>query len=191
MWTIHCLVNTVYIPNECGHDLFNLAQDYEGEFWNKVDDVTEDGLLNFNPYHMEYMDYLRDNTEAIRILKAYNVKGDIRFGSLEGDNAGSFWGYHFDGRGGMKHLKGNLVWEENKSRSMEGKVVVITGYLPHITRLEAEEKVRESGGKVSKTVSKNTDLLVVGDNPGSKLEKAKRLGIETISGKDFLALLEE
>lgn len=116
MWTIGCAVNTVIISNECAHDLFDEAQSYEGEIWNDCDEVIDKktGLLQFNPDHMEYMDYLTDHDKVIKILKRYNAEGDICFGSLEGDNAGQFWGYRFDGQGGMKKIKGKLVWEEIK-----------------------------------------------------------------------------
>ncbi len=193
MWSIECLVNTVHLPNECIHDLFDETQGYEGEIWDDIDYVADKktGLLEFNPDHKEHMDYLAGNDKVIQILKRYEVEGDICFGSLEGDNAGSFWGYRFDGKGGIKYLKGHLVWEEEKPGVLESKTVVITGSLPYTTRDEAEEKVRNAGGKVSKTVSKNTDLLIVGQDPGSKLQKAKSLGIKTMSGKDFLAMLEE
>lgn len=194
MWTIECLVNTVLIPNECNHDLFDEAQDCEGELWDNVDDVTdENGQLCFNSDHMEHMDFIATHDKIIVILKRYEVEGDICFGSLEGDNAGSFWGYRFDGKGGMKYLKGQLIWEEKKSGILEGKKVVITGSFESIswlTRRGVEEKIKEEGGKVSSSVSKNTDLLVVGDNPGSKLEKAKTLKVRTISGKEFLHMLE-
>lgn len=191
MWTIACLVNTVLISNECRDDLFSEAQDYEEELWNDFDDIIdENSHLNFNSDHMEHMDYLGSHDQVINILKRYNAEGDICFGSLEGDNAGSFWGYRFDGKGGMKYLKGNLNWEENRPGILDGKTVVITGSLPYTTRDETEKKIRNAGGKVSNAVSKNTDLLVVGHDPGSKLQKAKKLGIETISGKEFLAMLE-
>lgn len=193
MWSTECLVNTVNIPNECKHDLFDEAQDYEEELWNDLDEVTdENGRLSFNPDHMESMDYLGTHDKALAILKRYKVEGDVCFGSLEGDNAGSFWGYRFDGKGGMQYLKGCLVWKEKKVGALEGKNIVITGSFKSIswtTRKGVEEKIREEGGKISGAVSKNTDLLVVGDDPGSKLQKAKQLGIETISGKDFLKML--
>lgn len=193
MWSIECLVNTVNIPNECKHNLFDEAQDYKEELWDEVNNVTdENGQLYFNLDHMEHMDYLGSHDKVIKVLKRYNVEGDICFGSLEGDNAGSFWGYRFDGKGGMKYLTGRLVWEEKKVGALEGKNIVITESFKSIswmTRKGIEEKIREEGGKVSGAVSKNTDLLVVGDDPGSKLQKAKELGIKTVSGKDFLKML--
>jgi len=58
-----------------------------------------------------------------------------------------------------------------------------------MSREEAKERIRQLGGKVSSTVSKNVSYLVAGDDPGSKYQKAKELGIKIISEKDFLNLL--
>ena len=191
MWTIACLVNTVIISNECRDDLFEQLHDYESELWDDYEQVTDKStsLLQFNPDHMENLDWLND--KAIEILKGHNVEGDICFGSLEGDNAGSFWGYRFDGKGGMKHLKGRLLWEEIEDISLEGKIFVLTGSLPNMTREEAENEVRALGGKVTNTVSRKTDYLVAGDKPGSKLQKAKKLGIKIIDSGEFLEMIGE
>lgn len=193
MWTIACLVNTANIPNECKHDLFDEAQDGMGEIWDDIDDVTdESGLLKFNPDHMEHMDYLGTHPKAFEILKRYNAEGDICFGSLEGDNADQFWGYRFDGNGGMKKLEGEIVWKEKDPGILDGKKVAITGSFKSIswrTRKGVEEMIEEAGGTVASSVSSKTNLLIVGDNPGSKLQKAKELGIETKSGKEFLAMM--
>lgn len=193
MWTIECLVNTAVISNDCAHDLFEEAQDYEGELWGDYEEVIDKnvGLLRFNPDHMEHMDYLATHDNVIKILKRHNVKGDICFGDLEGDHAGSFWGYRFDGKGGMKHLRGRLLWEEKEEVSLEGKTFVLTGSLPNMTRQEAEDKIRELGGKVSGTISTKTDYLVAGDKPGSKLQKATKLGIKVIDSEEFLEILGE
>ncbi len=56
------------------------------------------------------MDYLDNNPAFTKILCNHKVKGDICFGSLEGDNAGSFWGYRFNGKGQLQKLEGTLVW---------------------------------------------------------------------------------
>ncbi|MGI5891620.1 MAG: NAD-dependent DNA ligase LigA [Bacillota bacterium] len=63
---------------------------------------------------------------------------------------------------------------------LQNKTFVITGTLPDISREEAKELIEKAGGKVSSAVSKNTDYLLVGEKPGSKLKKAQDLGIETI-----------
>ncbi len=72
---------------------------------------------------------------------------------------------------------------------LNGKSFVVTGTLTSMSREEAEAKVRELGGTTPSSVSKKTSYVVVGDNPGSKAEKAKALGVTTLTEKEFLALL--
>ena len=67
-----------------------------------------------------------------------------------------------------------------------GKKIVITGTLPTLGRTEAKELVEGAGGKVTDSVSKNTDFLVVGADAGSKLDKAKALGVEAIDEAELL-----
>ncbi len=74
---------------------------------------------------------------------------------------------------------------------LEGKTFVFTGALSSMTRGEASQKVKELGGRVSNSVSKKTDFVVVGENPGSKYEKAKKLGVTVLSEEEFLRLLEQ
>jgi DNA ligase (NAD+) len=69
---------------------------------------------------------------------------------------------------------------------LAGKTLVVTGTIPGMTRQEAEELVRRLGGKVSSSVSKSTFAVVVGDSPGSKLDKARELGIRIIDAEEFL-----
>ena len=71
--------------------------------------------------------------------------------------------------------------------SLSGKTLVLTGTLPNMTRDEAKARIESSGGKVTGSVSKKTDYLVAGEESGSKLDKAKKLGVAVI---DELALLE-
>ena len=73
---------------------------------------------------------------------------------------------------------------------LKGKVFVLTGTLSSMSREQAKEKIRELGGEVSETVSKKTDYVVVGENPGSKYEKAKKLNIKILNEKEFLKLIQ-
>jgi len=72
-----------------------------------------------------------------------------------------------------------------------GKTFVITGTLPSLSREKATEKVALAGGKVTSSVSSNTDFLLVGENPGSKLQKAEKLGTRVISEEELLRMLGE
>jgi DNA ligase (NAD+) len=70
--------------------------------------------------------------------------------------------------------------------ALAGKTVVITGTLPTLSRAKATEVVEQSGGRVTSSVSKATSFLVAGEEAGSKLEKAKTLGVEVIDEEEFL-----
>jgi len=78
--------------------------------------------------------------------------------------------------------------EKEKSLPLKGLTFVITGTLPK-PRHEVQDMIEKAGGKVSSSVSKNTDYLVVGEEPGSKLAKAKELGVKTISYEELLKML--
>jgi DNA ligase (NAD+) len=69
-----------------------------------------------------------------------------------------------------------------------GKSFVLTGTLPSVTREQAAAKIEALGGKVSGSVSKKTDYVIAGDDAGSKLEKAQKLGVKIIDEKEFLEL---
>jgi DNA ligase (NAD+) len=69
---------------------------------------------------------------------------------------------------------------------LSGKTVVVTGTLPTLSREEAEARVRQAGGKATSSVSKNTSFVLAGDNPGSKLDKAKAFGVEILDEATFL-----
>lgn len=73
--------------------------------------------------------------------------------------------------------------------AFSGKVFVLTGALQNYSRAEATALIKERGGKVSGSVSSNTDYVLVGDDPGSKLDKARELKVKTLSEKEFEKLL--
>ena len=74
--------------------------------------------------------------------------------------------------------------------SLSGKSIVFTGSLERVSRREAKSMAERYGAKVSSDISKQTDYLVVGDKPGSKLKKAQSLGVHILSEEEFLALCE-
>ncbi len=77
-----------------------------------------------------------------------------------------------------------------KVQKLKDKVFVLTGALSSLTRSQAKDKIRELGGKTASSISKNTDFLLAGTDPGSKYEKAKKLEIKIINEKDFLELIK-
>lgn len=79
---------------------------------------------------------------------------------------------------------------EASSKKLAGKKFVITGSLESMARDEAKNKIRALGGQVSESVSKNLDFLVAGEDPGSKLGKANKLGVKILDEKEFLDLIK-
>lgn len=89
----------------------------------------------------------------------------------------------------LRHLSFAPVQKKDTGAlPLHGKSVVITGTLSALSREEAEARVRVQGGHPSGAVSRKTDIVVVGENPGAKYEKAKELGVRTISEKEFLQM---
>lgn len=78
----------------------------------------------------------------------------------------------------------------SKKAFLKGKTFVFTGELDSMTRQEAQSKIRKLGGHPSSSVSKKTDFVVAGRDPGSKYEKAKKLGVKTISEQEFLNMIK-
>jgi DNA ligase (NAD+) len=76
--------------------------------------------------------------------------------------------------------------KEKASNVLEDMTVVVTGTLKSFTRTQIEQMIKDHGGKTASSVSKKTALLVAGENAGSKLEKAQKLGVEIISEDEFL-----
>lgn len=79
---------------------------------------------------------------------------------------------------------------ENVSDELKGKTFVLTGTLQNMTRDEASEKIKLLGGKTSSSVSKNTSFVIAGENAGSKLDKAQKLGVIILSEDDFLNMIK-
>lgn len=77
----------------------------------------------------------------------------------------------------------------NTDHPFYGKTFVLTGTLPTLSRQEAEERIRAVGGKISGSVSKKTDFVLLGENPGSKAEKAQQLGVSILDEATFLQTL--
>jgi DNA ligase (NAD+) len=73
--------------------------------------------------------------------------------------------------------------------TLEGKTIVLTGGLSSMTRAQAKAAVEELGGRVASSVSKETNYVVVGENPGSKLDQARRLNVTIISEQKFLKFI--
>ncbi|WP_339614497.1 NAD-dependent DNA ligase LigA [uncultured Parvibaculum sp.] len=85
-------------------------------------------------------------------------------------------------------VKATPLEEQESTSPISGKTVVFTGSLEQMTRLEAKAKAEQMGAKVSGSVSAKTDLVVAGPGAGSKLTKAKDLGVETITEDEWMEM---
>ncbi|OGW52861.1 MAG: DNA ligase (NAD(+)) LigA [Nitrospirae bacterium RBG_13_43_8] len=91
---------------------------------------------------------------------------------------------------GLKLSNPDYVSGKKESKALEDLTIVITGTLPR-PRKEVEDLIEGDGGHVSSAISASTDYLVVGEDPGSKLQKAEALGVKTISYDELLRLIEK
>lgn len=87
----------------------------------------------------------------------------------------------------LKQVKIELP--EERELKLKGKIFVLTGGLKTMTRDDAKDKIRSLGGDVSSSISQNTDFVVAGDEPGSKYERAKKLGVKIIDEEKFLKMV--
>jgi len=94
----------------------------------------------------------------------------------------------------LKRLLGHVKIENpktaKKKQTLSGRTIVLTGELSQMSRDQAKQAVREHGGDIASSVSKNTSLVVAGASPGSKLDKAKELGVKIVGEEEFLKLIE-
>ncbi|KKR46508.1 MAG: ligase protein [Parcubacteria group bacterium GW2011_GWB1_40_14] len=87
-------------------------------------------------------------------------------------------------------LKILLVKKQTTPGKLTNKSFVLTGIMDSMSRDKAKQRIREAGGKISESVSKNTDFVVVGSEPGDKYEKAKKLGVKVLSEDEFLKMIK-
>ncbi|MEO5968486.1 MAG: NAD-dependent DNA ligase LigA, partial [Bdellovibrionia bacterium] len=107
---------------------------------------------------------------------------------------------YFQDREQIKELKELLKYitpkppnRKNSSQGLgklAGKTLVLTGTLPTLSRSDATRLIEENGGKVSSSVSKKTDFVISGEEAGSKLDKAKQLGVQVLNEQELLALIQ-
>ncbi len=105
---------------------------------------------------------------------------------------------YFDDANNREHIDELLragvspSWEPRaEGGPLSGMTVVVTGSLESFSRSEAEQAILKAGGKAGSSISRNTDLLVAGESAGSKLEKARKLGVRVVTEQEFKALLEK
>ena len=139
---------------------------------------------------------LADNFRELESLRNANYEDLVSILEIGPEVAKSI--ILFFGQGGTKDLLGKLeqagVWYEKKEAAaeakLEGRTFVFTGRIS-MPREEAKSLVEQLGGKVASSVSKKTDYVVAGEDAGSKLEKAEKLGVKIIDEAEFTAMARE
>jgi len=116
-------------------------------------------------------------------------------GPVVAKSIGDYFG-STNGRKAVSDLKAvgvNMQLLETEAQASEtplaGKTVVVTGTLTEFSRGEIEALIKKLGGRATSSVSAKTDMVVAGKNPGSKFDKAEKLGVKTITEKEFLDML--
>jgi DNA ligase (NAD+) len=133
-----------------------------------------------------------DLIEATQNLKAIHYSAIPGFGEKV-SQAVAEWFTSEENKNYLKKLTEvgiEIVEEEKKEGKLKGEIFAFTGELEKYSREEAKRIVESLGAETTDTVSKRVTILVVGKNPGSKLEKAKKLGIKTISEEEFYELIK-
>jgi len=94
---------------------------------------------------------------------------------------------------GLKEVGVNMTYlgEEKIDSFFDGKIFVLTGSLTNITREDATSEIEKRGGKATGSVSAKTDYVIVGENPGSKYDKAQELGITILNEQEFLDKIKQ
>jgi DNA ligase (NAD+) len=83
-----------------------------------------------------------------------------------------------------------IIHEKKAPQKLEGKTFVVTGTLENFSRVGAKDAIKKFGGRVASSISNKTDFLLAGENAGSKLKKARELGINVLSESDFQKMLD-
>src|SRR3989338_1194859 len=186
-------------------DLLNLKRFTEKPAENTINAVKNKGRVPFAKFlYALSIDHVGEET-AFSLAKKFKKMDSIKNASLEDlksvPDIGPIvaesvynWFQRKYNQNLINKFKGagiDILEEEvsAKSEKLAGKTFVLTGTLETLGRDEAKDRIRELGGDVSSSVSKNTDYVVAGTEPGSKYDAAKKLGVKVINEKEFLKML--
>ncbi len=187
-------------------DLLNLERFAEKSAENTVKALRDKKKVSLNKFIYSLgIDHVGEET-AFTLAKKFKKLDNIKNASLEELTsapdigpivAESIYGwfqkkYNQNLINKFKKAGINVLEEKTsaKSEKLAGKTFVLTGTLQTIGRDEAKDRIRELGGDVSSSVSKETDYVVAGTEPGSKYDRAKKLGVKIIEEKEFLNMLK-
>lgn len=141
---------------------------------------------------------LKDNFVSIDELKSINTEELLKIEGIGEKTASSIVAF-FENESNLevvlKLRKAGVRMEQKKEKKkvlpFEGMKFVLTGILEKYTRDDAKTLIEDFGGRVTNSVSEKTDFVIVGEYPGSKFDKAKKLGIKIKSEVDFLKMIDE
>ena len=130
--------------------------------------------------------------EAIEKASLEELTSVREIGPIVGESIYNYFKLAINGRVVHNLLESGVTCErpsERRGGKLTGKVFLFTGTLQGLKREEAKRLVEEAGGRVASGISKKVDYLVVGEDPGSKLDEARELGVETMDEKAFMKLV--
>ena len=131
--------------------------------------------------------------EAIMNAATDELENTPDIGPVVAQHITSFFSESHNRKVIMDLLKAGIQWpmiEKTEPQTLKGKIFVITGTLDNMTRDAAMERLQSLGAKVSSSVSKKTDYVIAGNEPGSKFDKAAKLNIKILDEKEFLTLIK-
>lgn len=147
------------------------------------------GIRHVGQYAAQLLANYFGSLDGLSQAMGYQLEGIKGIGKESAESVLSFFADE-DNKKLIQALKEKGVSpKEKKSGPLEGKQFVFTGSMENLKRGEAKEMVEKMGGIVSVSVSKNIDFVVVGEKPGSKFEKAKKLGIKILDEEEFKKLV--
>jgi DNA ligase (NAD+) len=132
--------------------------------------------------------------DKLRAAKFEDLVGVMEIGPAIAESIVNFFQLERNRKVLDKLRRAGVRMEEVSPRvlqKLKGLSFVFTGGLSQFSREEAQQKVRELGGEVSSSVNKKINYVVVGENPGSKLDKAKKMGVKIITEEDFVRMIQE
>jgi DNA ligase (NAD+) len=150
-----------------------------------IEHVGEETALDLAKYFSD--------TDKIRSASEEDLSKIPDVGPVVAHSIHSWFKDEYNGKLLAKFHKAGIKIEVPKktlSTKLGGKTFVLTGELESMSRDSAKEKIRELGGENSGSVSINTDYVVAGLNPGSKYDKAKKLGVKIIDEKEFIKMIK-
>ena len=155
------------------------------------------GIIHVGEYAAKLLAKNFENIEDLYHVKPERIMAIKQMGEKISDSISRFFNDHENLNTlktltslGVKISNPDFKKEKTEKRPLEGLTFVITGTLPK-PRNEVEELIESMGGNASGSVSKKTNYLVAGEEPGSKLQKAQSLGVRIISYEELLKMIEE